>query len=221
MRPGPRRSTHAYQECLPKAGLKVLDHIRFNPDTTDFTPIFHSIEAKHPDVIITGISHVGVQPTVQWHDQQVPIADGRPKLAGHHQHVLEGHQRRRRRRDHRHRRGARRGSDADRPSRSPTPTSSASASPPSYDGYSELRRRARHRRGDEARPARPIPTRWSTAMEKTDYVGTIGRVQFYGRDDQFTHAMKYGTGLSPASPSSGRTASRSASGRRRKAARRS
>jgi branched-chain amino acid transport system substrate-binding protein len=62
-----------YQKCLPKAGLKVLDHIRFNPDTTDFTPIFHQIEAKHPDVIITGISHVGVQPTVQWHDQQVPI----------------------------------------------------------------------------------------------------------------------------------------------------
>src|SRR5581483_1669956 len=30
-------------------------------------------EAKHPDVIITGISHVGVQPTVQWHDKQVPI----------------------------------------------------------------------------------------------------------------------------------------------------
>src|SRR5690349_2486277 len=25
------------------------------------------------DVIVTGISHVGVQPTVQWHDQQVPI----------------------------------------------------------------------------------------------------------------------------------------------------
>ena len=62
-----------YLECLPKAGLKVLDHIRFNPDTTDFTPIFNAIEAKQPDVIITGISHVGVQPTVQWHDQQVPI----------------------------------------------------------------------------------------------------------------------------------------------------
>ena len=62
-----------YLVCLPQAGLKVLDHIRFNPDTTDFTPIFNQIEAKHPDVIITGISHVGVQPTVQWHDQQVPI----------------------------------------------------------------------------------------------------------------------------------------------------
>ena len=62
-----------YLECLPKAGLKVLDHIRFNPDTTDFTPIFNKIEGEQPDVIITGISHVGVQPTVQWQDQQVPI----------------------------------------------------------------------------------------------------------------------------------------------------
>jgi len=62
-----------YQECLPKIGLKVLDHIRFSPDTTDFTPIFNKIEASKPDVIITGISHVGVQPTVQWKNQQVPI----------------------------------------------------------------------------------------------------------------------------------------------------
>ena len=64
------------QKCLPKAGLKVVDHVRFNPDTTDFTPIFNEIEAKHPDVIITGIAHVGVQPTVQWHDQHVPIPLG-------------------------------------------------------------------------------------------------------------------------------------------------
>ena len=49
----------SYLECLPKADLKVLDHIRFNPDTTDFAPIFHQIEDAHPDVIITGISHVG------------------------------------------------------------------------------------------------------------------------------------------------------------------
>ncbi|HVW56041.1 MAG TPA: ABC transporter substrate-binding protein, partial [Rhizobiaceae bacterium] len=30
-----------FAKCLPKAGLKVVDHIRFNPDTTDFTPIFN------------------------------------------------------------------------------------------------------------------------------------------------------------------------------------
>src|SRR6476660_8665739 len=62
-----------YEECLPKVGLKVLDHIRFSPDTTDFTPIFNKIEGSKPDVIITGVSHVGVQPTVQWKNQQVPI----------------------------------------------------------------------------------------------------------------------------------------------------
>ena len=38
-----------------------------------FTPIFNKIEGEKPDVIITGISHVGVQPTVQWKSQQVPI----------------------------------------------------------------------------------------------------------------------------------------------------
>src|SRR5271155_5106024 len=62
-----------YAACLPKIGLQVLDHIRFSPDTTDFTPIFNQIEARKPDVIVTGISHVGVQPTVQWKNQQVPI----------------------------------------------------------------------------------------------------------------------------------------------------
>src|ERR1700760_32893 len=62
-----------YEACLPKIGLKILDHIRFSPDTTDFTPIFNKIEASKPDVIITGVSHVGTQPTVQWKSQQVPI----------------------------------------------------------------------------------------------------------------------------------------------------
>src|ERR1700712_1393225 len=63
-----------YEACLPKIGLKVLDTVRFSPDTTDFTPIFNKIEALKPDVMITGISHVGTQPTVQWKSQQVPIA---------------------------------------------------------------------------------------------------------------------------------------------------
>jgi branched-chain amino acid transport system substrate-binding protein len=62
-----------YLQCLPKIGLKVLDHIRFSPDTTDFTPIFNKIEGEKPDVMITGISHVGTQPTVQWKQQEVPI----------------------------------------------------------------------------------------------------------------------------------------------------
>jgi branched-chain amino acid transport system substrate-binding protein len=34
------------------------------------------------------------------------------------------------------------------------------------------------------------------ALEKTDWIGTVGRVQFYGKDDPFTHAIKYGHDLS-------------------------
>ena len=67
-----------YFECLPKIGLSVLDHIRISPDTTDFTPIFNKIEGEKPDVIMTGISQVGVQPTVQWKCQQVPGACSDP-----------------------------------------------------------------------------------------------------------------------------------------------
>ena len=29
-------------------------------------------------------------------------------------------------------------------------------------------------------------------LEKTNYEGTIGRVAFYGREDRFTHGLKYG-----------------------------
>ena len=30
-----------YLKCLPQIGIKVIDHIRFSPDTTDFTPFFN------------------------------------------------------------------------------------------------------------------------------------------------------------------------------------
>src|ERR1700753_973224 len=63
-----------YEACLPKIGLKGLDHVRFSPDTTDFTPIFYKRDALKTDVMITRISHVGTHPTVQWKSQQVPIA---------------------------------------------------------------------------------------------------------------------------------------------------
>src|ERR1700688_1958245 len=62
-----------YVKCLPGIGIKVVDHIRFSPDTADFTPIFNKSEGEKPNVILTGISHVGVQPTVQWKQQEVPI----------------------------------------------------------------------------------------------------------------------------------------------------
>jgi len=182
-----------YEECLPKIGLKVLDHIRFSPDTTDFTPIFNKIEAAKPDVIITGISHVGVQPTVQWKNQQVPI----PMLGISSQATNSTF-----------------GKDTNDASNGVlyqgvsgpdvpvTPKSLPFAEGfkkkfgnyPSYAGYTAY---------DEVymiadavkRAGSTDADKMVDALEKTDWEGTIGRVQFYGKEDKFTHGLKYGKGL--------------------------
>jgi branched-chain amino acid transport system substrate-binding protein len=182
-----------YEECLPKIGLKVLDHIRFSPDTTDFTPIFNKIEGVKPDVMITGISHVGVQPTVQWKNQQVPI----PMLGISSQATNSTF-----------------GKDTNDasdgvlyqgvsgPGVAVTPKSipfaegfkSKFGNYPSYAGYTSY---------DEVyyiadavkRAGSTDADKMVDALEKTDWEGTIGRIQFYGKDDQFTHSIKYGKGL--------------------------
>jgi branched-chain amino acid transport system substrate-binding protein len=174
-----------YEECLPKIGLKVLDHIRFSPDTTDFTPIFNKI--------ITGISHVGVQPTVQWKNQQVPI----PMLGISSQATNSTF-----------------GKDTNDasdgvlyqgvsgPDVAVTPKSIPFAENfkkkfgnyPSYAGYTSY---------DEVyyiadavkRGGSTDADKLVDALEKTDWEGTIGRIQFYGKDDPFTHSIKYGKGL--------------------------
>jgi branched-chain amino acid transport system substrate-binding protein len=182
-----------YEECLPKIGLKVLDHIRFSPDTTDFTPIFNKIEGAKPDVIITGISHVGVQPTVQWKNQQVPI----PMLGISSQATNETF-------------GKDTNNAADGvlyqgvsgPGVAVTPKSIPFAEAfkakfgnyPSYAGYTSY---------DEVyfiadaikRAGTTDADKLVEALEKTDWEGTIGRIQFYGKEDQFTHGLKYGKGL--------------------------
>lgn len=182
-----------YEECLPKIGLKVLDHIRFSPDTTDFTPIFNKIEGSKPDVIITGISHVGVQPTVQWKNQQVPIPMfGISSQATNETFAKDTNQ-------------AAEGvlyQGVSGPGVAVTPKSVPFAENfkkkfgnyPSYAGYTAY---------DEVyyiadavkRAGSTDADKLVGALEKTDWEGTIGRVQFYGKDDPFTHSIKYGKGL--------------------------
>jgi branched-chain amino acid transport system substrate-binding protein len=182
-----------YLSCLPKAGLQVLDHVRFNPDTTDFTPIFNQIESKHPDVIITGISHVGVQPTVQWHDQQVPIP-----MAGQSSQATTST-------FWKDTNGATEGvltATAAAPGVALTPSTVPFTElytkrygvSPAYDGYSTydmihiLAEAVQHAGSTD-------PDKMVVALEQTDHVGTIGREQFYGRDNEYTHALKYGADL--------------------------
>ncbi len=184
-----------YEACLPQVGLKVLDHIRFSPDTTDFTPIFNRIEGEKPDVIITGISHVGVQPTVQWASQQVPIPMfGIASQATSATFWKDTN-------------GATDGvvfQTVAAPGVAVTPRTEPFTqayqkrfgAAPSYCGYTAY---------DEVyyiadaikRAGSTDPDKMVTALEATSWEGTVGRTEFYGRDAQFPHAMKYGPGLVP------------------------
>jgi branched-chain amino acid transport system substrate-binding protein len=181
-----------YEACLPKVGLKVLDHIRFSPDTTDFTPIFSKIEGEKPDVIITGISHVGTQPTVQWKNQQVPIPMfGISSQATNSTFWKDTN-------------GATEGvmfQAVSGPGVAVTPKTlpfveafqKKNGNVPAYSGYTAY---------DEVymiadaikRAGSTDSDKMVAAMEKTDYVGTIGRVVFKPKGDAHPHALKTGKG---------------------------
>jgi len=181
-----------YETCLAQIGLKVLDHIRFSPDTTDFTPIFNKIEALKPDVIITGISHVGTQPTVQWKTQQVPI----PMFGISSQATSSTFWK--------DTNGATEGVFFNAVS-GPGVAVTAKTLPfvdaytkkygnsPAYSGYTaydevymiaEAVRRAGSTDSDKL----------VDAMEKTDYIGTIGRVAFLPKGDPHVHGLRTGPG---------------------------
>jgi branched-chain amino acid transport system substrate-binding protein len=179
-----------YLKCLPNIGINVVDHIRFSPDTTDFTPIFNKIEGEKPDVMITGISHVGVQPTVQWKQQEVPI----PMLGVASQATNSSFWN--------DTNGATEGvlyQAVSGPGVAVTPKTLPFVDAfkkrygnfPSYCGYTAY---------DEVyyiadaikRAGSTDPDKLVDALEKTDYVGTIGRVQFKGKDSPNPHALKVG-----------------------------
>ncbi|HEX7390387.1 MAG TPA: ABC transporter substrate-binding protein [Acidiphilium sp.] len=179
-----------YMKCLPKAGVKVLSQMRFNPDTNDFTAIFQKIEAEHPQMIVAGISHVGVQPTVQWSAQQVPIPmTGQSSQATTSSFWKDTN-------------GAAEGvitATAAAPGVALTPKTipfteaytKRYGATPAYDGYSAY---------DDVyviaeavkRAGSTDPDKLVTALEKTDYMGTLGRVAFYGKDSPYTNSLKVG-----------------------------
>jgi branched-chain amino acid transport system substrate-binding protein len=182
-----------YLKCLPQIGIKVLDHIRLSPDTTDFTPIFNKIEGEKPDVIVTGISHVGVQPTVQWQQQQVPIPMyGVSSQATNATFWKDTN-------------GATDGvifNMVSAPDVAVSPKTIPFAqkyqkvygSLPGYAAYTSYD--DVYMWADAIRKAGGTdPDKIVEAMEKTDYVGTIGRIEFLPKTDTFAHGMKIGPGF--------------------------
>jgi branched-chain amino acid transport system substrate-binding protein len=182
-----------YEKCLPEIGLKVLDHIRFSPDTTDFTPIFNRIEGLKPDVMITGISHVGTQPTVQWKNQQVPIPMfGIASQATNSSFWKDTN-------------GATEGvlyQGVSGPGVATTPKTlpfveafqKKYGNVPSYCGYTAY---------DEVyyltdaikRAGSTDSDKLVAALEATDYEGTIGRVSFLPKGEPQVHGLKTGAGF--------------------------
>jgi branched-chain amino acid transport system substrate-binding protein len=179
-----------YENCLPKAGLKVVDHVRFNPDTTDFTPIYNGIEATHPDVIMTGIAHVGVQPTVQWQSLRVPMPmGGISAQATNPTFWTDTH-------------GAANGVVTDTGTVQGVALTSMTLPVtqefiakfgkfPAFSGFTAYDA-VRAIAGAMERAKSTDPDKVVAEMEKTNMTGTLGHYEFYGRSDQFTHALKYG-----------------------------
>ncbi len=181
------------EACLPKIGFKVLDNIRFSPDTTDFTPIFNKIEGEKPDVIITGISHVGVQPTVQWKSLQVSIPMFGVSSQGTNSTFWKDTN------------GATEGvlyQGVSGPGVAVTPKTlpfvdefvKKYGNTPSYCGYTAYD--DVYMIADAIKRAGSVDSdRLVAAMEATDYVGTIGRIQFLPQGDPHVHGLKTGAGF--------------------------
>ncbi|HUC18244.1 MAG TPA: ABC transporter substrate-binding protein [Acetobacteraceae bacterium] len=184
----------AYVRLLPEAGFEIRDHIRFSPDTTDFTPIFSRIEGKRPDVIVTGISHVGVVPTVQWGELRVPIPMWGQSAQATSSDFWSATN------------GACEGVGA-QTSAGPDSMITPKTLPftqtyqkrfglvPTAVGYSSYDLVFVIAEAITRADGSTEPDRLVTALEATDHVGTMGRIKFYGRDALFTHTMEYGPDL--------------------------
>ena len=139
---------------------------------------------------MTGISHVGVQPTVQWKQQEVPIPMfGVSSQATNSSFWNDTN-------------GATEGvlfQGFSAPDVAVTPKtlpfvqafSKRVGHTPSYCGYTAYDEV--YYIADAIKRAGSVdPDKLVDAMEKTDFVGTIGRVQFKGKDTPNPHALKIG-----------------------------
>ncbi len=178
-----------YLKCLPKAGFKVVDHIRFSPDTTDFTPIYSRIKNDKANVIMAGVAHVSVKPVVQWHQQQVPaLFDGINASASSSDFWDATH-------------GATEGLITTSAGLSgaavtkKTPAFYAAykkkfgINQPAYGAYSTYEAvhalaDALKRTGGNAKGAALV-----TALAKTNIMGVMGRIHFYGLKSPYAHEL--------------------------------
>ncbi|MGC8790053.1 MAG: ABC transporter substrate-binding protein [Desulfurella sp.] len=178
-----------YLKCLPQTGIKVVGHMRFAPNTTDFTPIFTDIKSKNPDLLVTGWAHTGLQQTVQWHEAKYPFlivginaqastSDFWKKSNGATEGII---------------------SQAEG---SPAPITPKTIPfvkeyekvfgiTPAYGGYTTYD--AIYVLAQAIKRAKSTNTdALIKALEATNYIGVMGHIEFYGKESPYAHGIKYG-----------------------------
>jgi len=183
----------AYQQCLPKAGVKVLQQISYAADTSDFGPIYNKIERLKPTVIVTGMAHTGLRPVLQWHQDRVPalmmgfnMQAGSGDFWARSNHAAQG---------------------LIVVTNGAGGAATTAKTPGFYRAYRERFKESpmlsAYTSYDAVQAlAEAIRSSGSTRtgalvdqLEKLDMVGVTGRIRFYGRDARYTHALRYGKGL--------------------------
>ncbi|MGH7155310.1 MAG: ABC transporter substrate-binding protein, partial [Acetobacteraceae bacterium] len=139
---------------------------------------------------IMGIAHVGVQPTVQWHSQQVPIPMAGLNVQASNNTFWKATN------------GATEGiitQTQSAPGIALSPVTLAVQKAyadkfhnfPAWPGFNAYDATMAFIQAIK-RAGSTDPDKIVAEMEKTNMDGAIGRIGFYGRDDEFTHGLRYG-----------------------------
>ena len=181
------------QRLVDEANVEVTQVSRVSESTEDFTPIYEEIENDGVDGVYTALAHIGTTALVQWAKQQRPFGFGGihvPTQLPSYYAATEG------------------AAIATFSQTTATPNSEITDKTvpfantydeaydgfPVYSGYSSYDAVYMLKNAIEA--AESIGTDDVIAeLEAASFTGTTGTLEFYGRDHEFPHDVKYGPDL--------------------------
>jgi len=183
----------ALQGDLEDTGVDVPYNERIAGDTQDFTPIYDEIQSQDVDAVYTVLAHIGTSSLVQWAKQQRPFQYGGIHVPAQYPNFWELTT------------GATAyvfAQNTATPQVGPTDQSVPYANAyndqfggyPIYTGYSAydsvyIYKNAVEQAGSKNADDLVEP------LEGTSYTGVSGTVEFYGRDSDYPHDVKYGSDL--------------------------
>ncbi|WP_440008204.1 ABC transporter substrate-binding protein [Halomicrococcus sp. SG-WS-1] len=176
--------------ALGETGVDVPINTRYASDTENFSPIYDRIQSAGVDAAYVVMAHTGTAALVQWAKQQRPFGFGGihvpMQLPSYYQSVN----------------GAARFAVTQN---SATPTSEITQKTvpyanayqeaygqfPVYTGYITYDAVKQYAAAVQSAGSRD-PDDVIPALEESSYTGTTGTLEYYGRDQQFPHDVKYG-----------------------------